>query len=121
MTTRTAADEDARQPLLSDTDHDHHADPEQPNNDSTPAAAKKDVQPDWHWLEKLVFGTRLRFFISLGIFFVSWVVIAIAADGGRLPWNGGRWPWTKEPERYYTPEFSQATQRLQNQPFCLPQ
>ncbi len=122
MTPRTGADEDARQPLLSDTEYGHHdTDPEQPRNASSPELAKKDVQLSWQLFGKLLFGTRLRFFIFLGVLLFSSTLIGIAATDDRMPWISGRWPWSKWPEYHFDREIWEASRKLYDQPFCFPE
>ncbi|TKY88080.1 hypothetical protein EX895_003176 [Sporisorium graminicola] len=113
----TNDDEAARQPLLSDTDHDvDHQQPQQDESDN------RHHRKGRHWLEKLVFASRLRFAISLVVFFVFWTLVALFASGD-LPYNrhGHRWPWNRESD--YTrqkPGFWNARADLFDSPFCLP-
>ncbi|SJX65870.1 uncharacterized protein SRS1_21026 [Sporisorium reilianum f. sp. reilianum] len=102
----TTDDEAARQPLLSDADHD---------------APRAEPHHAPHWLEQLVFKTRLRFAVSLIVFFVFWTFAALVASGD-IPYNrhGHTWPWTKQPDYTQHPGFFEAMHRLAEQPFCLP-
>lgn len=134
MTPRTAADDEDRQPLLSDTDHEHNHDGQDNargqsfnnnnnnnnyHNENRTMMASKDMENS-HWLDRLVFKTRLRFVISLGVFFVFWVFI-VCISSGRTPWDGVRWPWTKDPDYISDVGFWNAARRLQEQPFCYPE
>ncbi len=113
------ADEEARQPLLSQTDHDSH-DPAQGRPDvssGSPQLTTKDE--DRHWLEKLVFKTRRRLFVSFCILLGSLCIIA-AIVHGRPPWVASHLPWTRARQPYRSYELNDATRRLEQQPFCLP-
>ncbi|SPO29797.1 uncharacterized protein UTRI_10280 [Ustilago trichophora] len=113
-------DDSEQQPLLSHADHDLEPHPEGQASISAPSpAASKDNREDWHWLEKLVFKTRLRFVVSVCLFFVFWTFVALTVSG-EMPGNDIRWPWTKDPDYYGNMGFYNAMSRLHDQPFCLP-
>ncbi|GAC71965.1 hypothetical protein PANT_6c00002 [Moesziomyces antarcticus T-34] len=113
------ADEEARQPLLSNTDRDSQDPAEEQTHVPSGSTELTNKEEDRHWLEELVFKTRRRFFVSVCILLGSlYAVTAILT--GRPPWAGSHLPWTRTPEPYRSYELEEATRRLQQQPFCLP-
>lgn len=124
METRAVAEDEARQPLLSNQDDCHRpANQEQLNSHAQTDSATKDDPDDpdqWHWLERLIFKTRLRFYISVCVFFVFWTLIACLEQSPMMPWHDRRWPWNKHPDYNNDVGFWRALSRLEDQPFCLP-
>lgn len=88
---------DDQQPLLSDTQ-----DPPKPLQQQ-------------HWLERLIFGSRRRFYISVGVFFLIWTGIGLFLNPA-----SAAWPWKNDPDYFGDVGFQRAKERLRDQPFCLP-
>ncbi|KAI3485410.1 hypothetical protein L1887_51334 [Cichorium endivia] len=81
------ADEEARQPLLSNTDRDSQDPAEEQTHVPSGSTELTNKEEDRHWLEELVFKTRRRFFVSVCILLGSlYAVTAILT--GRPPWAG---------------------------------